>query len=300
MPRLHNYVRSVLIRAVLLVAIAIFAIIAVPLYAATKGDAVITLEPTVSKSPIGAPVGLVVRVKSELPLNAYRVSIIYPADALQFVRFDTKDSVIDLWYSEPNGETPGFIEIIGGSSRPFIEKEGVLGTIMFRTLKSGQVAFSLSRPEIYVADGLGSRTEVSSPPATLTITEEVLTVPSGEKTDTAPPAIMQIAITDDPFNAKQKIVGITSHDLESGVRTIFAREKSGLSWSQWFPVNRSFAIHQNAWAIAIKTIDNFGNETQRVVYDWSILFQNVFLPILLFAGVASLVLFGLRTRRRGR
>src|SRR5882724_6799297 len=210
-------------------------------FAATKGSASLVLQPSVMKSPIGALIKVKIVVQSNFPLNAYHATVAYPETILRFVRFDTKNSVVDIWHSEPNGKTPGALEFTGGSTKALATSSGLLGTIIFQTLASGSATLTLPRPEIYIADGLGTKADVNAPAVMITVTTE--TVSSSVENggiDVAPPTILKVSMTDDPFNAKQKIVGVTSRDAETGIQATFAREKTGFFWNEWAPVNNSF------------------------------------------------------------
>ena len=224
---------------------------------------------TTGPATVGSVVSVKVLFDDDLPVNAYAVQIVYPADALEFIGFNDARSIIDVWENKMLLAS-GTVAIAGGSTVPFNGTKGELITLDFKALREGKVDIAFARTAAYAANGRG--TAIS--PANEELTLAIGPVGGGaagatnETADRASPQIRFLAIVPNPFNTREKLLSFSVADSGSGVKSSEIRTRSLFFWSDWSAVANPALLTNSAWAVEFRATDNAGNRTDAVRYDW--------------------------------
>lgn len=90
------------------------------------------------------------------PINAAEVKLLFDRNVLQVVSISKEGSAFSLWTVEPVfSNSDGTIEFGGGNPKPFTAKS-TLATIIFKSLKTGNVKVDFSSGSVLAADGKGT------------------------------------------------------------------------------------------------------------------------------------------------
>lgn len=247
-----------------------------------------------------------VLVDSDEPLNAYDLTIAYPSDLVSVKSIDNSHSIINIWqntFFEP--PTNGPIKIKGGSLKSFQGEAGEIISLHLTALKIGRGDFIFEKAAAYLADGRGTMAGVETKNSPLLIYSLVLEpststeiiqgkiVEFGEK-DKLPPLINFLKIEKNPFNDKEKLLIFDVQDKDSGIKSIWIKTKSYLSWSNWQEASNPYSFSPRVWAIRFRVMDNSGNISERIIYRWDILIYKVILAVVLLSLLVFLVRFGIR------
>lgn len=235
-----------------------------------------------------------VLINSSVPLNAYNIAFSYSPEVLSLLKFDDSDSLIDVWQTQPTEAKEGIIQFVGGSIEPFSGSGGELIAIYFKTLKEGDVSFTFQFGEAYIADGKGTPSAVDAGNLTVAVRKNALRIGVDNVIDEIPPEIEAAALTADPFNDKQNILTLAVKDKETGVKETRVRVRTWFLWNDWQRAENPIAFRKNVWAVEVQALDNAGNLTAQVIYNWPAFFTRIF-PIVL---AILLVAFGFYRRIR--
>lgn len=148
--------------------------------------------PSVSTVAVGNIVTLNVMVNSEgEAINNSETSIQFPTDLLQVISVSKSSSIFSLWVEDPNfSNTTGQVSFNGGITNPgYTGSGGQLISITFRAKKVGTASILFSDASVFANDGLGTEVLSGKSSATLTITSQVTTPPSGQ----VPSSILSIS-----------------------------------------------------------------------------------------------------------
>jgi len=223
-------------------------------------------------------------VDTDQPLNAYSVEFSYPPDSLNILGFDNSRSIIDVWQGQPLVFIGGSVTFNGGSLKPFIGNKGELLAIKFAPLREGSAAMNLSHIFVYKADGKGTKISPTFESVRFTVLPPRAAPRQGiPARDTAPPEIRFLSFVPDPFVAERKLLAFSVYDGESGIQATFTRSRSFLFWDEWQAVNNPTSVRRDAWSVGFRVIDNQGNASERVLYDWSALKGFAFIMLALIA-----------------
>lgn len=123
------------------------------------------LDPNSGTKVTGETFVVSVRLKSDIPVNAFRGFIQFDSTKLTVDSIDYNTSIADLWAEEPwysNGD--GTINFTGGTTvRNGFVGEGSLVTITFTTTKAGEAVIALKNIEVLQHDGLGTEAMLDIP-----------------------------------------------------------------------------------------------------------------------------------------
>jgi len=104
--------------------------------------------------------------------------------------------------------------------------------------------------------------------------------------DTTPPSIEDIRVFKNPID-EALLLDFRVQDPESGIKTIAARFKKWLSWSDWKEISPPVALSQGIWQIEIKAVDNYGNSSGKTYTVKQEAFKKALLIITLMALAGS-------------
>ncbi len=232
-------------------------------------------------------------IDSDQPINAYSLNVFYPADFLEFRGFNNAGSIIDISREGPKVFQNGKIKIEGASLHPFLGLKGLILTLKFKAFKSSEVEIGFSDARVYLANGKGTKAIPKLQNRKIEIlSEEISPTDSGviHGVDEVLPRIEKISLIADPISPEQKLLGYLVNDNESGVKEVLVQMRRWLWWEKEAVSQNPTALAKNIWSVKLKVIDNSGNISEQVVYDWWA-FVKFTLPILaLFAFFVVMVI----------
>lgn len=123
------------------------------------------IRPDHGVTAVGDTFTIEIVVRSGQPVNVFQGEVIYDSDLLSIKSIDYNTSIADLWAEEPwysNGA--GTLTFIGGTTveNGFLG-EGVLITVVFEALTSGEASITMDEARILAHDGLGSDVALGLP-----------------------------------------------------------------------------------------------------------------------------------------
>lgn len=130
----------------------------------------------------GSQIVIGVFLDTKVPINAFDVGVSYRTDKLQFLGSDNTNSIVNIWKTKPEGGAPGSVEFSGGILKSFTGSGGLLVRLSFRVLATNKATdtfnLSFSKNDIYLADGKGTKAEVSTPSFSLSVKEDAEVISS--------------------------------------------------------------------------------------------------------------------------
>lgn len=240
---------------------------------------------------VGSEFPVKLLLDSDQPVNAYVIKFIYPVQYLEILNFNDSRSIIDIWQGQPVVSAGGEVTIKGGSIKPFSGVGGEILTVNFKALAAASTTLDFEKSNaLYLANGKGTKVmpqgesllltiQTSTPAAVLT--QGLPLTPA----DNLPPEIKFLSIIPDPFNKSQKLLGFLVSDADSGVKETSLRTRSFLWWGDWMPASNPTALPLRVWSVDFRVVDNAGNVTEKIVYDWG-----AFLKLSGYAAAGILVL----------
>lgn len=247
---------------------------------------------------VGDEFSVEILIDSDQSLNAYSMTVKYPAGSLQVLGFNSANSIIDVRRNEPQVLEGGSIKFTGASLKPFSGRGGIISVVNFKAFQSGNVNLNFSEAKVYLADGRGTKVVPSFNASDIGIVEAKGGVPRKiEFNDTQPPSIIFLNLTKDPITPGRKLLNFLVKDDVSGVREVLYREKRWFWWSEFQKAQNPTVLPLNVWSVEIKVIDNAGNATQRMINDWGALAESNFLLWFVMVLVAVLVINRLIRRK---
>lgn len=226
--------------------------------------------------PLNSEFSVRILVDSDQPLNAYSLEWNFPPQTVELVSFNNGNSLISVWQKQPIVFKGGGVELNGGSITPFSGEGGELLMANFKAIKEGEAVFSLGNVAVFLANGKGTKvipqTKILSFAVTPVVADLLPQDIAGQGLvvleDTSPPDIKFLELIDDPFNSDQKLLSFSVADSGSGIKETLVRTRSFLLWSAWEEARNPTAVLSSVWSVEFGVLDNKGNVTERVLYDW--------------------------------
>ena len=234
------------------------------------------IAPTSSVAP-GALVSIIVSVESAEPLNAASLTISYPPDHLVFTSRSTEGSPIDFWKSDGVVVTPGEILLEGGARSAFGNPPSRLMTLYFRATKEGEAALALTKAQLYLADGKGTRLAVTPTSATLTIATGG-TEPDAPS-DGTKPYFGETRLL--PTEKGGTLLVFTASDKETGIPSTTVRFKHLFFWSKELVAQSPLFVPAGVWKVEIISRDTAGNEAVQYLTFLSVAVQKTVALLLI-------------------
>ena len=206
-------------------------------------------------------------------INAGRIILHYPEEVLKAVDFGRGDSLFSLWINDPilDNET-GQVVFEGGIPGGYCGRiqgdpalSNVLGRAVFTVISNARDTASITPSlfsELYISDGLGTKTEVSAENVTITIIEESVGAPNewlaSVQSDDIPP---------DPFAVRiESTAGVFNGNYYAVFSTV--DKQSGLSHYEifergvWQRISSPYQIRDQSLReeLVVRAIDKAGNE----------------------------------------
>ncbi|MBU6500836.1 MAG: hypothetical protein KGJ89_01810 [Patescibacteria group bacterium] len=252
---------------------------------------------------VGSEFSVKILIDSDQPLNAYEVSAGFPAGILDFSGFNNGNSIIDVWQNQPLVYSGGGIKFSGGSLTPFSGKSGELLTLNLKALKEGNARLDFDNAAFYLANGKGTKivpqtegAEISVVYPSIAVATSSLAVPI--VVDDTPPQIKYLAIVPDPINQDQKLVSSLVTDSDSGVKNLSMRTRTNLFWSDWQDAQNPTAVPLSVWAVDFKAMDNSGNITEKIIYDWNVFWRLALIYLAVAAGIIIILMLMVKKGRK--
>ncbi len=250
---------------------------------------------------LGTEFSVEVKVNSDQPLNVYSLSVIYPADLIEFVSFNNAGSLLDLTRSQPKVFKDGRIQIEGGSLKSFSGEGGLLGRIVFRGIKPGEGNIVFENPRVYLANGKGTKITPNVRGQGIRIVEQGEVIGGQEPkigADTLPPRIESLLFIDDPVVQTQKLLGFIVKDDGTGIKEVLLSYRRWFWWTKPIPTQNPAALPLGVWSAKLIVKDNTLNVNEAVIYDWGafVKYTLFFLAVAVF--VAVLVINRVIRRKR--
>lgn len=140
-------------------------IMATVLNVGVRPEAEMHLEPNEGVSIIGKPLYVTLKVRSDVPVNAFSGLISFDPARLRVIGIDYNTSIADLWVERPwyeNGE--GTINFAGGTTKPGgFSGEDTLIKIAFMPEAEGDARLVLSQARVLEHNGFGTDADIAEP-----------------------------------------------------------------------------------------------------------------------------------------
>ncbi len=245
--------------------------ISAAIFPLTALGATLYFDAPTSSVPVGSSFPVKVLLETDQPVNAYAIRVVYAGSGLRYDGSNNANSIITVWQSTPAaaGNTVAFA---GGSFAPFEGADGKLMMLNFTAVTTGTAQLAFANASVYLANGKGTKIIPTIKSATITVVSpgtaatQRLLAPS---LDITPPLIAYRSYIPDPFNPAQKLFGFLVEDAGSGIKETDLRYRSGFAWSAWRAVANPAPLPTNVWEASLKVIDNAGNVSEAVLYDWA-------------------------------
>lgn len=228
-------------------------------------------------------------------INALSGTVVFPNNMIQLDVISDANSVVQPWIESPHvaSNEVSFAGVIPGG---YVGKDGLLFTLQFYTVSSGNDQIKIESARALKNDGTGSGVMVSTSPLLLiTSIMEGYTSSITEILDSEPPEpfIPEIARVQSVFDNKW-FVSFTAVDKGTGISHYEVKEVM----SPLFAVFMSWKIAQNPYSLSdqslrsyvyIRAIDQAGNiRTQRINPTRSIAWYNNWQALAVLILVCSL------------
>ena len=247
---------------------------------------------------IGAEFPLRIIVDTENPFNAYQVVLSFNAQNLEVMGTNDAGSIIDITRDQPKIHQEGRVTFSGASLNPFEGGDGLLLTINFRVLKEGTSEFKLEDSFVYLANGKGTKVRVSGDRLVVVSQEGVAVEKEASIIDDAPPSVLNLSLTDDPINPEQKLLGFVVKDNLTGVKQTYIQYKQWLTWSDLEVAQNPVALPKNVWAVKFQAMDNTGNVSEKIIYDWrAFIYYDLSILIIALVAIGTVINRTLRRKK---
>lgn len=215
------------------------------------------------------------------PVNAVDMEIKFPKDKLQFLKSNDAGSLIDLWQTKAAVLPNGNIGFSGGIMRSFTGNHGLLLTLSFKALTSGNPEISFVTKNIFLANGEGTKVSLPSTSLTASVQEGVKVVaivPTQTETEDSTVPELTLTTVENPADGVTLIV-FNAKDPESGIKSTTMRFKKWRTWSAWFSVVNPSVYPAGAWVIEVKAENNKGLENTQSISQPSKMVVKIIFPV---------------------
>ncbi|MBP9714933.1 MAG: hypothetical protein KBD52_00355 [Candidatus Pacebacteria bacterium] len=212
-------------------------------------------------SPVAPSGEFVVEVKINAIniINAVDLNINYNPQKIEFLSFNSANSIIDFWQSEPYLIKDGEIKLSGGILGGFKGNKGTILKIYFKAVSVGNSDIIFTQKNVYLADGKGTADVSKSSALILPISENVPVVTLEKEKqelakDTTPP-IINLTTVKNP-NENNNLIVFNVIDKESGVKETQIRYKKYFSFSPWVEAENPVVYERGVWQVELRAINN--------------------------------------------
>jgi hypothetical protein len=205
-------------------------------------------------------IDLIINTEDEA-INAIEGSITFQSDFLKVKEFSDGDSIVNFWLQKPKLTLNNKISFSGITPGGYIGNKGKVFSIIFQSLKEGEVDIKFSNLKILLNDGSGTAAQVKTTGMKIKISggpEASASAPIQE-TDNEPPETFMPEIASSPdifdgqwflvFATQDKISGIDHYEVKEG-------------WGGFNVAESPYLLkNQNLdKKISVKAVDKNGNE----------------------------------------
>jgi hypothetical protein len=238
-----------------------------PIAVSAVGVSKVYFKPSVTTFSPKSEFSVEVFVDGANSINAIELDINYPANLVGFLNSDTNHSIISFWQSGGAFVSPGHLHLSGGILPSFSGVGGLVATLHFKALASGDAKFSFEKNNLYLADGKGTKENSISSGVTLHInasapTIELPPVPNPaliidtQNTDKTPPTLTARVIKDPVFN--NLIIVYKAEDPESGIKFVQMRTQEEGKWSNWYNIENPTPYPTEARKVELRAVNSQG------------------------------------------
>lgn len=247
---------------------------------------------------IGAEFPLKITVAAKNPINAYQVEFNFNAQNLEVIGTNDAGSIIDIMRDQPKVFESGKITFSGASLNPLQDGEGLLLAVNFKVLNEGRSEFGFGDSFVYLANGKGTKVRTSGEAILVLSRTGVAVTKDATIVDDAPPSVLNLSLVDDPINSKQKLLGFLVKDSSTGIKQTYVQYRRWLAWSDLEVAQNPMALPKNVWAVKFRAIDNTGNVSEKIIYDWGAFLYYDLLILALVFGAVGVVINRILKRKR--
>ncbi|TSC85117.1 MAG: Uncharacterized protein G01um101413_501 [Parcubacteria group bacterium Gr01-1014_13] len=241
----------------------------------------------------------------EQNINAVAGKIIFSSDLLELKEIRDGNSIVNFWVDRPALKSKGEIAFSGITPGGYKGSNGLLFSLIFRSLKPGKINLNLVDGQALLNDGQGTAAKLSSPTFVLSVGAN-----DGEKqedfsiTDKTPPEsfVPEIA-RDNNIEGGKWFVVFVAQDKQSGIDHYEVQEdKNHKPGNRWQTATSPYILQDQSLQsyVYIKAVDKAGNLTIAIVSPKSasynkLLIYGIILLIIVILGSLSQKLW----RKRG-
>jgi hypothetical protein len=238
-------------------------------------------------------------VNADEPVNAFDVEIGYSPATLEFVSFDTSDSIVDVWRGTPQVLSDGIIRIQGGLRSPFSGRAGELTKLTFRVRPeaAGTLQWSFRNASVYAADGTGMIVPSSATPLIVPIVASIPAARLAPLADATAPVFSALRIAESPVDGAYFAVW-EAHDEGSGIVNARIRGKQWFVWGPWETAVNPVRLQRGTWAVEVRVTDGQGNSADARAYLWPTFTGKATGAALTIGVLAFVLVVGRRVKRR--
>lgn len=262
------------------------------------------------KIDIGQEIGISLYVDTQdETINTVSTKIIYPNDILSLEMIEDNTSVINFWI-ENNDDKNGTITLSGLTPGGYLGDGGEIATIKFIAKKSGNGKIYTKDTEVFLNDGLGSKSLTSDTSFNIFVTENIFNQTNGKLADFVQPESFNPEISrSETFLDNKWFVVFSTKDKDSGISHYAVKEsrfKTLLPFVSWKESKSPYLLKDQSRKgyVAIQAVDFAGNtrveivkpETPNIFGEIMIYVVLIFVLWLLFSVVSKIMRRILRKR----
>jgi len=271
---------------------------AMPFLALAQEPVRLYLEASQSAVAPESEITIDILLSSKQPINALDIILHYPKDSLIPITFNDSDSMIDLWQNRHWSDNNGIIRISGGLFEPFAGTGGHIARLTFKALLPSNAKVLLDNADVYYADGVGTKAEVSMGALGILVTSDAPFFSVAKIDDTNPPVFESLEYLKNPDGSGGYLAAFKAEDDASGVKAVQIRSTQWLGFDQWRAVESPAKLPSGTWKYQISAADNNGNVFLASLYIFPELFKKIGAVVLLILLV--IIFYSIMKKRKGK
>ncbi len=226
-------------------------------------------------------------------INAVAGKVVFSSDLLDLKEVRDGNSLVNLWVDRPMLKDGG-VSFSGITPGGYKGQNGLLFSLIFRSLKPGKVSISLVDGQALLNDGKGTEAKLSSSALVLSVGAKG----SGEQVDynladkTPPESFVPEISQDSNIEGGKWFVVFLSQDKESGIDHYEVQEGGDSKANgEWQIASSPYVLQDQTLQsyVYIKAVDKAGNETLAVVNPEKLPFS--YAKFLIYGIILLLVIF---------
>ncbi|TSC81602.1 MAG: hypothetical protein G01um101420_961 [Parcubacteria group bacterium Gr01-1014_20] len=237
---------------------------------------------------VGSEISVRILTDSPIPLNVYSFSLAYSSEQLVVESVSEAKTILDIRKDWPQPLFSNPLKFSGASFESFLGTQGLMATVTFKTVRPGRIHLEILDPLAYLADGKGTEISVEAGLLEFEVREGAVVYGVQGGDDKVPPTVQEFSLVPDPIYNDEKLVTFLVRDDGSGVRETFIKTRQWFWWDEWQRATNPVVIKKGVWTASLRAIDNSGNVSEQIVYDWMAFMTRV-LPLLFVVSIMLLL-----------